>query len=168
MIRDGMKVVSRYGAPPESSWPYEESRFKERPPDPSMRLGQDTQVLRYLRCSRDLDEIKRCLYAGFPVVMGFTVYGSFESREVASSGLMPMPDRSEYVLGGHCVVWTGWDDDKRMPNTGELGALEVRNSWGTDWGDQGHFWMPYAYSQERGLSSDFWTVRQVEGHKRAE
>jgi C1A family cysteine protease len=37
----------------------------------------------------------------------------------------------------------------------------VRNSWGTGWGQQGHFTMPYAYLTERSLSSDFWTIRVV-------
>lgn len=75
---------------------------------------------------------------------------------------MPMPQRSEDLLGGHCVVWVGWDDDLQLPNTSVHGGLETRNSWGTRWGIDGHFYMPYDYAAHPGLSSDFWTVRLVE------
>src|SRR5882672_7429720 len=31
-IRDGMKVVAKQGAPPESDWPYDISKFADKPP----------------------------------------------------------------------------------------------------------------------------------------
>ena len=41
-----------------------------------------------------------------------------------------------------------------------LQRFVVRNSWGTDWGQNGYFTMPYAYLADRNLSDDFWTVRK--------
>ena len=38
----------------------------------------------------------------------------------------------------------------------------VMNSWGTKWGDDGFFTIPYAYLTDDNLSADFWTVRVVE------
>ena len=43
------------------------------------------------------------------------------------------------------------------------GALRIRNSWGTGWGQEGYFTMPYAYLTDSGLAADFWTLRLVEG-----
>lgn len=170
-IRDGMRTVARVGAPSEADWPYDIARFRDRPPPACWSEGKENQVLRYLRCSQILDTFKRCMYAGYPVVFGFTVYESFasstvstggETVDVARTGLMPMPERNEEVLGGHCTVLVGWDDDLAMPRAEAHGALEVRNSWGTNWGQNGYFFMPYDFALDPDYASDFWTCRLVE------
>jgi len=42
---------------------------------------------------------------------------------------------SDNYGGGHAVVIVGWNDN--------LGAWRVKNSWGTDWGENGYIWMAY-------------------------
>jgi C1A family cysteine protease len=37
----------------------------------------------------------------------------------------------------------------------------VRNSWGTGWGIQGYFMMPYDYLTNTNLSDDFWAIQTV-------
>ena len=71
----------------------------------------------------------------WPVPVGFTVYESFESDVVASTGIMPIPAPGEAVLGGHEVLMLGYDAAKRL-------AL-IQNSWGDAWGQAGFFWMPF-------------------------
>jgi C1A family cysteine protease len=94
------------------------------------------------------------LATGLPIVIGFTVYESFESSTVASTGMVPMPGHHEKQVGGHCVVLVGYDDSQSM--------FIVRNSWGTSWGMAGYFMMPYAYLTNPRLSSDFWMATGTE------
>jgi len=83
----------------------------------------------------------------WPVEVGFTVYASFESDAVANSGVVPLPQRGERVLGGHEVLCLGYDVG-RMPTIRPQNcpaAFLIQNSWGNGWGLGGFCWMPVAY-----------------------
>jgi C1A family cysteine protease len=154
-IRDGIKVVAKQGVPPETDWPYDIAKFAQKPPPNAFTDALKDRAVSYSRLARTLGQMKGCLASGYPFVLGFTVYDSFETQQVAQTGIVPMPAAGEGVLGGHAVMAVGYDDSQQR--------FIVRNSWGTGWGMQGYFTMPYAYLTERGLSSDFWTVRLVAG-----
>jgi C1A family cysteine protease len=96
--------------------------------------------------------MKVCLATGFPFVFGFAVYESFQTQEVARTGIVNLPDKKESMLGGHAVVSVGYED--------KLKRFIVRNSWGNDWGIKGYFTIPYQYLEDRDLSDDFWTIKK--------
>lgn len=58
--------------------------------------------------------------------------------------------------GGHAIVAAGYDDNLPV-NANEKGALLIRNSWGTSWGDHGYAWLSYKYVTQ-GVALDWWTV----------
>jgi C1A family cysteine protease len=149
-IRDGIKVLAKFGACPESLWPYIEKRFADAPPPECYNEAEKYQITSYHSIG-SLQGIKVCLAEGFPVVLGFAVYESFESWQVAKTGILNMPEASESGIGGHAVMAVGYDDSARR--------LLVRNSWGNNWGMKGYFTMPYEYITNRNLSDDFWTIR---------
>jgi len=159
MIRDGIKSVAKEGVCPEKMWPYDPEAFPPNPRltrKPSARCYKEAlkhTAVQYERVPRNLSQMKGCLASGFPFVIGFTVYESFESDEVAKSGVMPMPGTREHVLGGHAVMAVGYDD--------RLDRFRMRNSWGKDWGIRGYFTMPYAYLLDENLSDDFWKITLV-------
>ncbi len=153
-IRDGIKVVAKQGAPPETDWPYDISKFTEKPPANAYADAAKNKVLSYQRITRALSQFKGCLSSGYPFVFGFTVYDSFESTTVAQSGHAPMPQAGEKVVGGHAVIAVGYDDQNQW--------FIVRNSWADTWGMGGYFTLPYQYFLETNLSDDFWTIRMVE------
>ena len=157
MIRDGMKSVHRLGVCTEDTWPYDIAKFTDRPSDDAYTEAKDHQALVYRRVTNRLHQMQACLAQGFPFVFGFTVYESFESEEVARTGEVPLPPRSEQVIGGHAVVAVGYDDASQR--------FIVRNSWGTGWGMDGYCTMPYGYLTDPQLASDFWAIYTVEEPK---
>jgi C1A family cysteine protease len=153
-IRDGIKVVAKYGVPAESHWPYLIEDFKQRPPENAYLQATAHKVTGYRRVDRSLTSLKACLAAGTPFTFGFAVYDSFEDAAVSQSGAIPMPNPSESLQGGHCVAAVGYRDADQM--------FIIRNSWGAGAGDGGYLYMPYAYLTTRALSSDFWVISVVQ------
>jgi len=153
-IRDGVKSVNQLGVCPEKLLPYIINKFAVKPGTACYKEALKHQVLSYHRVTRVLDQMKACLAEGFPFVLGFTVYDSFESSAVAKTGKLNMPKKTEKLMGGHAVMAVGYDDASKR--------FIVRNSWGSDWGLNGYFTMPYDYLLEENLSDDFWTIRLVE------
>jgi C1A family cysteine protease len=152
-IRDGFKSIGNLGVCPESEWPYVTNEFAVKPFQSCYVDALNYKAINYSRVARDLNQMKSCLASGYPFVIGFTVYDSFESTKVARTGILNMPLPAEKTVGGHAVLIVGYDDSEKR--------FIVRNSWGSDWGQKGYFTMPYDYLLNPNLSDDFWTLRLV-------
>ena len=152
-IRDGIKVVATNGTCPETEWPYDITKFKQKPAQKCFNDAKKYKAVTYQRLIQDLNTMKGCLAEGFPFVFGITVYESMMTPEVAKTGIIPMPTTQEKVMGGHAILAVGYDDSKR--------TFKFRNSWGTGWGDKGYAYIPYAYLTDDNLATDFWTIRVV-------
>lgn len=154
-IRDGIKAVNQYGAPLESLWPYIITRFRTRPTTAAYTDAARRKAGAYQRITTRTAGIKTALNQGYPVVIGFNVYASFEGTLNNTTGMMPYPRPGEQLLGGHAVAVVGYDD------TLSGGRLICRNSWGTSWGDRGYFYMPYQVTDNANMSDDFWIITSV-------
>ncbi|HUP05418.1 MAG TPA: C1 family peptidase [Bryobacteraceae bacterium] len=154
-IRDGVKSIASQGVCPESEWPYDASKFADKPSDACYADAANCRAVSYQRLvSRNLNQLKGCLASGYPFVFGFTVYDAFESDAVAKTGVLNLPASTEQMQGGHAVMAVGYDDATQR--------FTVRNSWGPDWGMAGYFTMPYAYLVNPNLADDFWVVRLLQ------
>jgi C1A family cysteine protease len=152
-IRDGIKSLVKYGDCLEAIWPYQINKFTIKPLKAAYVNAKEYQIVSYYRI-HTMDEMKHTISKGYPFVFGFAVYESFEEDIVAETGIMPMPEMEERMIGGHAVMGVGYDDKKK--------TFMVRNSWGRKWGDKGYFYMPYKYISNKYLASDFWTIRDME------
>lgn len=164
-LRDTMKAMVLFGVPPEKYWPYVEDKFNDDPSSFCFSFAQNYQALDYYRLdpsgltpAQILDAVKRNLAAELPAMFGFSVYSSMPPLG-DGKGEIPFPVRGDSLEGGHAVLAVGYDDAKKI--NGQTGALLIRNSWGTGWGDKGYGWLPYAYVLH-GLADDFWSMVRAE------
>jgi C1A family cysteine protease len=152
MGRDGFKALQTYGWVPEREWRYVISRFDTKPPAALWTEAATRRMTKtYAAVAQDTNTIKAILSNQQTVAFGFTVYDSFESPEVAQSGVVPMPTTNEQTLGGHETLIVGYL--QAQPNY----AL-VRNSWGPNWGLRGYFLMPWQYICDPNLAGDHRTI----------
>ena len=163
-LRTAMEALVLFGAPPERYWPYDgrpaatNTRYDVEPPAFCYAFGANYQAIRYFRLdppgaapANILASIKVFAAAGFPSMFGFPVYTEYDHP--LPGGLIAYPTTG--YRGGHANVVAGYDDNLTIG--GDVGALLVRNSWGTGWANAGYGWMTYRYVTA-GLANDFWSM----------
>ncbi|MFX0197476.1 MAG: C1 family peptidase [Candidatus Hodarchaeota archaeon] len=173
-LRNAMGALRLCGVPDEKYWPYTDAKpaFDNEPPNFVYAVADNYEALRYF-CHDPLGanvpgravlaSFKKYLVAGIPSMFGFWGFPSFSWCDV--KGGIPYPCPGERAQWGHAVVAVGYDDRKKIKNTKcnktTTGALLIRNSWGTTWGDQGYGWLPYDYVVNK-LALDLWSLLSME------
>jgi C1A family cysteine protease len=71
-----------------------------------------------------------------PIVVAMFVFSEFMTLSVDNS-TVPIPGDSSIIYGGHAVCIVGYDTAQQ--------AFLAKNSFGTEWGDQGYCWIPFEY-----------------------
>lgn len=163
-LRAALKAVARHGVCPEKDWPFSlgHAAMGKKPNQRAYERAEHHKITRYERITQGrrsrpafLQLLQCRLAQGFPFVFAFLLHDSFETLEVAKTGIMPMPKRGERHRDWHAVMAVGYDDRRQQ--------VLVRNSWGWSWGLKGYFWMPYEYITNTRVTADFWTIRGVTG-----
>lgn len=156
---DGFRILRKFGAPAEETWPYVVQNFRYQPSPTAYAEAAQHRITKYvhpgLPISKTIHErteaFKALLSNQQTIAFGFTVFESFESQTVAQSGIVPMPATTEKNIGGHEVLLIGYLRD--YPGHGL-----VRNSWGTDWGLGGYMLMPWQYICDPRYADDWRSI----------
>ncbi len=122
--------------------------------DPYPRKGRSPEGLRAVRHVQDIlflperegpldnDAVKWAV----STVGGVSCAIAFDGTRM-DSGTFGYRSTQPGLFLNHYVTVVGWDD--RFPASAFLdeadgdGAFLIKNSWGTDWGDAGYFWLSY-------------------------
>lgn len=168
-ISESIASIVKRGASDEKLWPYSDvttgtkkkpALFTQKPTAACYTAAlsdMDLDNVAHANIPQDsntLTAFKTALYNNNPILIGINIYDSFESASTLKTGIIPMPNTTaETLLGGHALMVTGYDDAKSL--------FSIRNSWGSSFGDAGHFYLPYAYLTNSNLASDFWMVAKV-------
>ena len=144
--RDLLKAAQKDGGLIWARYPYEEEMVKamERFEASAESLLPEARTLTIgdYWFLNSFDEVRRALFAGKTVQLGFQVFAGIK-RVTAANPVLPEPkirDESlEECLGGHMVWATGYcvRDGVR--------CIRCRNSWGPEWGENGDFYIPEGY-----------------------
>lgn len=127
-----VRVINQTGVCLEAVDTYDPAKFEATPTAAQILDAGNGKAGAYH--SMSFSAMRYCIASSYPVLIGITVYESFESGDWGSEWVMPEPKGS--VLGGHEVYAKGYDDTR--------GAFNVRNSWSASWGLNGDFWLPYS------------------------
>lgn len=155
-ITDAVKSANQFGACPETEadgttpdwvWSYDDgsTKFKTKPPEACYKDAVLHKALTQMSVNLDRNTVLNTLAAGEPFVFGFTVHQSFESADMAKTGIMHVPqafDISDPEIGGHGVDAVGYLLNTPMGDQGVVDWVKVRNSWSPGWGLDGYFWAP--------------------------
>jgi len=168
-LRNTMGALALCGIAPETYWPYTDAApaFDQEPPAFVYAIADNYEAVSYF-ChdpqganipGKDvLANVKKYLLAGIPSMFGFYGYPSFDSTDVKGGIPFPGPEPS---IWAHAIVAVGYDNFIKITNTKynttTTGALIIRNSWGSGWGDGGYGWLPYSYVENK-LALDFWSL----------
>ena len=131
-VRDKWGVSTGLGIVLEADYPEVAAAINNIPPDDLYRKGSSTTIASYSRITEGTEAIAglqaALLRKRFPSVC-FEVDESFGNL---AGGVYMGPDGSK-MLGGHCMMVVGYSS--------AANAFLIRNSWGTDWGQDGYGWV---------------------------
>ena len=150
-----MTILAADGVCAEALWPYSMDTFAQKPTDAAYADAVNHKPAIYRSVDQDLADLLICLSAGNNILAGAALFESFKGDGVTQTGIVPMPDPKEKIIGGHDFLIHGHNVHERK--------LICQNSWDIDWGCQpptyptrGHFYLPFEYLLRWGNS--FWTI----------
>lgn len=148
--------LGRVGVCRESTWGYEEKNLLAPPPPRAYPEASDNRPTGWFRIDQPgagrLAALSAAVRANHPVVFGTPVGRALETyRKGQVLGIPAARDQ----IGGHCMLLTGID------TLGGRRVWRVRNSWGPDFGDQGHVLFSDDYMAWSALQ-DLWVLTRLD------
>ncbi|KAI1658774.1 hypothetical protein F4813DRAFT_395661 [Daldinia decipiens] len=169
-VEDALRVLSS-GVCSEDLWPYvfnesnnrgiykfpPNSKAATEPNQNSRRLArQNTATFEPFNTEKSHNNLIDCLDSGYPFIFSMNVRDWLDKENLNEHNGYQMqvpinPKSDKYVNDGHVFLTVGYKPQDK--------TFIIRNSWGPNWGDHGHFYMAYLYMST--YSKEFWIVRHI-------
>lgn len=134
-MRDVMRILHKIGSVPEHMCKYGEPT---KPPydEALLHVAANNRIKSYAKILT-IETLKSSLLKNGPCLIAVPVYNY--SNAIWSQG------KGDTFIGGHAMVIVGYNVE----------GLIIRNSWGSDWGDNGYCIFPYT---DWGKQWEIWTT----------
>jgi hypothetical protein len=150
-IMETLKILKKRGCCPEFLYTYTENNFNSIPNEKLLNLTNKCKLINFTKILRF--EIKQNLINNNPVICGIKVFNSFHSTKTIETGIIDLPQKFDYLLGGHSIIIVGYND--------YIESYIFINSWGSSWGDNGFGIIPYSYINNKNYSDEFFIINNI-------
>ena len=131
-VETALDTVKKYGACSAAVWENERP-FNEKPSAEAYANGLKGKEIKKWYEIKNLRQLKEALVSGYPVVTAVAwVYDGYDEHYVIK---VPADKDVEKCYIGHAIVVVGYDDISQL--------IEIRNSWGEGWGNNGYAYYTY-------------------------
>lgn len=129
-LRELCKAVRDNGCSLELLWPYLPDKYNDKPGTMAYFLKNITNIEWFYRVVT-IEDVHLALSKKIPIVIGMVIFENFYSAEKGKI----YSEISGRQLGGHAMTIVGIDNKNKK--------VLLRNSWGSDWCDNGYVWISY-------------------------
>lgn len=135
-LRSTLSAVKHHGICKESLWPYDITKFSVAPDD-ECYIDASTRIITDYSLIDSLDDMLEILNMNKPIIIGLTVYPSFNYVDKNNPVIYLPNDKEINGGGGHAMTIVGYKLSKQQ--------FIVKNSFGKFWGDNGYGFLPFDY-----------------------
>jgi len=151
-----IESLIEHGACCEDLWPNDESMIFDEPDEPAYNNAANFTIAEAEAIETDLNLWRHTLAEGYPIAFALNLFESFNNA-TENRGRISLPKKTENVRethAWHAMLCAGYSDKDQM--------FIVRNSWGSEWGDQGYCYIPYDYVMHPDFNGqDSWIIKSV-------
>ncbi|QRV81332.1 papain cysteine protease family protein [Ceratobasidium sp. AG-Ba] len=173
-LRDAIQSLvpgPKGGVCSEDDWSYEVGEYNEKkyfinnakaaqkPPTLAIAHSHQHTAVTYKRFNAGdkllAKKLMQCLDKGIPFVFGMHHCDILKTDVVKDTGRgikKPTAKQMRDQTHEHALMAVGYIKEEKI--------FIIRNSWGADWGDNGHFYMPFSFLY---LCYDFWSIKAHKG-----
>lgn len=153
-VQHAMASLLALGCCEEKLWPFNPAMINTKPTQACYMNASSNQALQFARSPHGQGALS-VLAEGLPLV--FSLFAPVPYYVVAAkTGTMPRPDQIQTppVPVGHAMLIVGYDLADR--------TYLVRNSFGTDFGENGYCRIPFETLDVWGAPTEYWTIGAIE------